>query len=61
VRWWLVRWRSERGWTMRQYPITMDSVPWPRLADGRAATDVALEFLAPNGVGLGTYTLDVAP
>ncbi len=61
VRWWLVRWRNERGWTLRQYPITIDSVPWPRLADGRTATDVSLEFLAPNGVGLGTYTLDVAP
>jgi hypothetical protein len=36
-------------------------VPWPRLADGRTATDVSLEFLAPNGVGLGTYTFDVAP
>jgi uncharacterized lipoprotein YddW (UPF0748 family) len=58
VRWWLLRWRTPEGWTFRQYPASVDSVAWPRLASGAAAEHVALEFLAPNGVGLGVLAID---
>lgn len=58
VRWWLVRWRTPTGWTFRQYPVGQDSVPWPVLAGGTAAVDVALEFLAPNGAGLGVLRVN---
>jgi uncharacterized lipoprotein YddW (UPF0748 family) len=58
VRWWLLRWRTASGWTFRQYPISVDSVAWPVLSTGAAAEQVALEFLAPNGVGLGVLPIN---
>jgi uncharacterized lipoprotein YddW (UPF0748 family) len=58
VRWWLLRWRTERGWTFRQYPMAVDSVAWPRLDAGGPASDVALEFLGPNGVSQGLVRID---
>ena len=58
VRWLLLRWRTPTGWTFRQLPASVDSVAWPLLANGTAAEHVALEFLAPNGVGLGVLPLD---